>query len=262
MSLDPTSLHSLRRVFNDGFSAHDIAEPLISFDATAAAATVRSTMAEDARRVAGVREKGVVVSFMERPASDDGVCADYAEPFADTDVIPDSSSLAQVVMAMKDKTHLFVAVLGRVGGIITRSDLQKPPVRMWLFGMVTLIEMRFSRLIELALPDDGWRQFLSAGRIEKAESLLAERARRNQHVNLLDCLQFSDKGQIVARNERLRGMTQFDSRRQVEEAFKRVERLRNNLAHSQDIITTDWEVIVQLSENLDRILEGPKLSEA
>jgi hypothetical protein len=128
---------------------------------------------------------------------------------------------------------------------------------MWLFGMVTLIEMRFSRLIERFCPDDTWKQFLSAGRIEKAEQLLEERARRNQDLTLLDCIQLSDKAQIVARNGQLREMTRFQSRRQVEEAAKLLEKLRNNLAHSQDIITGDWEAIVALSENLDSVLDGP-----
>ena len=44
---------------------------------------------------------------------------------------------------------------------------------------------------------------------------------------------------------------------EIEQAFKGLERLRNNLAHSQDIISSDWEIIVQLSENLDQVLEGP-----
>jgi hypothetical protein len=74
---------------------------------------------------------------------------------------------------------------------------------------------------------------------------------------LLDCLQFSDKGQIIARNEEIRGLTQFQSRRQVEQIVKQLERLRNNLAHAQDIIATDWDTIVLLAENLDDILLGP-----
>ncbi|MDP6558285.1 MAG: hypothetical protein QGG71_26720, partial [Pirellulaceae bacterium] len=44
---------------------------------------------------------------------------------------------------------------------------------------------------------------------------------------------------------------------QLEEAAKMLEKLRNNLAHSQDIITNDWETIVTLSERLDEVLEGP-----
>ena len=94
-------------------------------------------------------------------------------------------------------------------------------------------------------------------RIEKARALLNERRRRLQELSLLDCLQLSDKTQIVARHPPLRNLTRFSSRRSMEEATKRLEKLRNNLTHSQDIVSSDWEAIVSLAENLDDILEGP-----
>ena len=94
-------------------------------------------------------------------------------------------------------------------------------------------------------------------RVAGARRLLEERKRRNQELFLLDCLQFSDKIQIFARSKELRATTQFSSRKQLEKEAKRLERLRNNLAHSQDIITTDWEAILGLAESLDRILAGP-----
>ncbi len=34
-----------------------------------------------------------------------------------------------------------------------------------------------------------------------------------------------------------------------------IETLRNNLAHAQDIVTSDWITIVRLAENLDRVLD-------
>ena len=104
--------------------------------------------------------------------------------------------------------------------MVTRDDLQKPPVRMWLFGMVTMIELRYTRLIAGTVPRVRvWREFLSEGRLKKAEELMAERSRRNRSVGLLDCLQLSDKGQIVARNESIRGRTIFTSRRQAEDGI-------------------------------------------
>jgi hypothetical protein len=76
-------------------------------------------------------------------------------------------------------------------------------------------------------------------------------------LSILDCLQFSDKAQIFARSKELRETTRYTSRKQLEKAAKVLQRLRNNLAHSQDIITTDWEAIVDLSTNMKRILNPP-----
>ncbi len=90
--------------------------------------------------------------------------------------------------------------------------------------------------------------------LDKAVQLQQERLRRNQHASLLDCLQFSDKAQIIVRDESLRRQVGFASRHRGEEVIKILERLRNNLAHSQDIVALDWETIVQMSENLDRLI--------
>lgn len=257
MPSNSSAVESLRHVFHEGFSVNDIAEPLVSFDASADAGETRAFMADRGYEVVGVREEGVVVGYLEQSALSDGSCSQHVIAFDEPNVLMGRAPLADVVLRLQETPRLFVAILGRVGGIVTRTDLQKPPVRMWLFGMVTLIEMRFSRLIEQRCPDNTWQQFLSEKRVQKAEELLAERTRRNQQIDLLDCIQFSDKGQIIARNPELRGRTRFESRRQIEQSFKGLERLRNNLAHSQDIIHSDWEIIVQLSENLDRVLEGP-----
>jgi hypothetical protein len=154
--------------------------------------------------------------------------------------------------ALSGAPHVFVKTLGAVGGIITSADIQKPAVRMWLFGIVTLIEMRCAELIESMCPENQWKQYLSEGRLQKAESLLAERQRRSQSVRLFDCLQFADKGQIIARHEALRSATIFTSRRQVEDAVAKLEQLRNNLAHAQDIPDSDWDTILRLCAFITR----------
>ncbi len=74
----------------------------------------------------------------------------------------------------------------------SKIDLQKPPVRMWLFGMITIIEMALTRMIEAVYPDG------------------------------------SD--------------------------LKELEALRNNLAHSWDIIACDWDIIVKLTGYMEQRL--------
>jgi hypothetical protein len=239
------------------FVVHDIAEPLVSFDDFALSEQVLTKMKAGQFEVVGVRRNGRVEGYVEMTDLGSGQCADAMRPFVDDQVVSSELSLPDLVLRLRKHRRLFVSVFGRVGGIVSRADLDKPPVRMWLFGMVTLVEMRFTRLIEHLCPDDSWKQFLSDSRIQKAEQLLQERNRRNQSLKLLDCLQLSDKAQIVARNPQLREMTRFQSRRQVEENAKMLEKLRNNLAHCQELSPDDWDAIVELSENLDRVLDGP-----
>ena len=254
MNWNASTIENLRRVFADGFVARDIAEPLVSFDASTAVSEVAELMERRNFDVVGVRKEGVVVGYVQRADLCGETCGERIRSIEAT--ISDSASFADVVLGLADSPRLFVRVLGAVGGIITMSDLQKPPVRMWLFGMITLLEMRTSRLIELKCQGDSWKQYLSESRLQKAEALLEERRRRNQNLELIDCLQISDKGQIIARNEEIRHLTRMQSRRQTEQAIRMLESLRNNLAHSQDIISCDWETIVWLCKEMEQVISG------
>jgi hypothetical protein len=128
----------------------------------------------------------------------------------------------------------------------------KTPVRTWLIGIVTLIEMRFTELIERNCPAEAWKAYLSDARLQKAQTLQAERRRPNQQLQLFDCVQFSDRDQIMARNEDIRKCTIFSSRNQAEQSIKKLEQLRNNLAHAQDILVSDWKTIIQLCDFITR----------
>lgn len=239
---------TVRRMFAETFTARDIARPLASFEASAPASEVRAFMAARGLDVVGVREDGLVAGYVAGDALGDDTCEAGRRDFDEAAVVDDTAPLLSVLRKLSRLPHVFVRVLGRVGGVIVPGDLQSAPVRMWLFGLLTLIEMHFTDLIERHCPGDAWKQYLSEARLAKAEQLLAERKRRNQGLRLLDCLQFSDRGQVIARNEALRRLTVFPSRSQAEETVKRLEQLRNNLAHSQDILVSDWDTIVGLSE--------------
>ncbi len=212
MTTTTASQHRLRQVFLESFSAADIAEPLASFDAGTSAAEVLAVMVRRAYKVAGIRKDGTLCGYVRQEELAEGACGEAVHPFEAGDVVSDSAGFPELVTRLNDRPRLFVNVLGQIGGIVTRTDLQKPPVRMWLFGMITIMEMALTRLIESAYPDGSWQEYVSEGRLQKASVLLEERKRRHQDLGLLDCLQFSDRGQIVLRNEDLRNKAGFVSR--------------------------------------------------
>ncbi len=251
-----TSTYDINKTFVRSIVARDIAEPLPSFDVTTPAADVRAIMTEQRFVVAGVRTAGLITGYVVADDLEADACGEAGRDFGQAVILTDSALLLDVVRALDTVPWVFVRSLGTVAGYITRSDLQDPPVRMWLFGLITVLEMRFLALIRQHFrSDQGWMQYLSPSRVEKARQLQAERQRRGLDANLIDCLQFADKGQIVVRNDALRNQAGFVSRRRGDEVIKRLERLRNNLAHAQDIVSTDWDVIVGIVNNLSRLIE-------
>ena len=249
------SYYDIDNILLRSLTVRDIAEPLPSFDAGTPAALVRAALEGHHLQIAGVREEGFIAGYLVIDELGEGPCGQFCHPINEAKILSGNAQLSELVLALDQVPYFFVNFLGEISGIVTRADLDDPPVRMWLFGLITLIEMRFLTLIERRFPGEEWQQYLSDKRIEKAVSLQVERRRRKQDPALLDCLQFSDKAQIVIRDEQLRAQIGFQSRRQAEQAIKNLEKLRNNLAHAQDIVSLDWQTIVNLSENLEAVIE-------
>ena len=250
-----SSLQSrMKSLFTEGFIALDIAEPLISFDADRDSKTIRKFMEERKLRVVGLRVDGTVSGFARRADLTDGTCLDHLHPLNERQILPETASFSEVIELLTSSNWCFVSILGTVGAIVTRTDIQKPPVRMWLFGMISIIEMSMMRAIEERYGPEGWQRKISPQRLRKARELQEERYRRNQETDLIDCLQLSDKAFILLKDPEARAEMGFESRRQGEQALKQLESLRNNLAHAQDIVTYNWEGIVKISRRLDRII--------
>jgi hypothetical protein len=88
----------LRHLFFDGFSAMDIAEPLISFDAEADARNVQRFMIEKDFDLVGIRVEGLVKGYVKQNDLSNGLCGDHIRGFIPgDDFVPDTANLAEVV---------------------------------------------------------------------------------------------------------------------------------------------------------------------
>lgn len=243
-------------LFVRSFAARDLAVPLLSCDEGASVDSLRDVMHAQRCDVIGIRRQGVLTGWVSRESLDE-TSSISAQPFHAAMLVSDAATLNDVIERLSRQPFVFVRSFGQIAGFIRRGDLDRPAMRMWLFGLVTIMERRVTWAIGQRFPDGSWSTLISAGRLEKARTLLQERRRRRQNPDLLDCLQFADKGDIIARDESLRQFTRFASRREVEMFVKGLQDLRNNLAHSQDL-TGNWDIVVELATNLHRIVLGPE----
>jgi len=232
------------------FTARDIAEPLYSFDLDSNCVTVRKAMQLNQQDVASIRTSGTVQGYVRLTDLDAGVCSNSMRHFTIDQVITGDSSLSDVVHVLTRHDYCFISLLGEVTGVICRDDINKPMVRMWLFGLITIIEMRVMQMIQSGYPGDSWQSAISEDRLEKAKVMQQERSRRNQHCSLIDCLQLSDKARVAIEQPQILAALGFDSKRTAKRVIKSLESLRNNLSHLQDIVMHDWAQIARLSRRI------------
>jgi hypothetical protein len=230
----------------EGICALDVAEALLSVDA---AAVEQRSIPPDVD-VLGVRQAGRMTGYVHLPLDkESGV-----QPISPEQIVPQTAGLAEVIRVLGDFTCCFVEVLGEVAGLVTREDMEKPPVRMWLFGILTIVETYCSRKLEAFFPDRSWTEHVSPNRLEKAEALQAERKRRGMHTPLVDCMQLSDKLEVLIRLPEMREDFGLQSRSEGKRITKDLEALRNNLAHNQPVAEMSWETLTLMAQRLERIL--------
>lgn len=253
-----SSLEDLRELFEHSITVRHVSEPLASFDSNHLAVQVRRFMEEKDYDVVGVREDGLVSGYAKRgdlSLEDGDQVGIHLVRFKPEDMISESTPLLNVFEALRNSPRVFILILGRVGGIVTKGDLQKAPVRMWLFGLISLIEMQLLRIIRDYYPDDSWKSLISKPRLKKAELLLEDRRKSNEAIGLADCLQFCDKCDIVLKSDELFRLIGFDSKASGERILESMEKdLRNILVHPQDIITGNWPGIADLAAKAEGIL--------
>lgn len=250
-----SSVSDLRRMFARTITLRDIAEPLVSFDHTQPAAGVRAFMAQREFDVVGVREHGVVVGYALRDDLVEGLTGQHRRAFVAGEVLPDNDPLLAAFATLGGRRHVFINVLGQVGGIVTRGDLQKTPVRLWLFGLVSLLEMQLLRVVRERYPGDAWSVLLSEERNHGTRRVFSERRRRHEENDLSDCLQLGDKATIFMKDRELFALSGFSSKQALEDFFKEIGAVRNALAHANDIASGRWPALVELVTTLEGFLE-------
>lgn len=250
-----SGLRDLRQIFERSLTVRHVAEPFLTFDGPRSAPEIRSFMKGWDFDVVGVRDNGLVVGYVKRSELTNGTLDDHRLRFEPELQVDESTPILAALRLLRNAPRVFVVVMDHVLGIITKGDLQKAPVRMYLFGALSLLEMQLLRLIRTTFINGAWKPLLSRNRIGKANVLFKDRRHRNEAIDLADCLQFSDKATIIAKSEKLRKKLGFNSCRDAQIRLDRLKGLRDALAHSQDIVTGSWPGLLDLLEDTELILE-------
>lgn len=173
----------------------------------------------------------------------------------DSEVISESTPLLEVIDILYKKEQVFVKVKRNVTHLVTRSDLDTIPVRIWLYGMISLFEIELKEAIfNLSIQ---WQNILSSNRINKAIELFELKKKNNEEIDVLGCIQMADIGTII-----LKAWNQFDqffpselTKKDIRYSFSKINQLRDVLAHGQKL-RMDWSEVYNLAKIISYILKS------
>lgn len=222
---------------NSFFTAKDISEPLASV-ATDENERLTNFFTDDNFDVVGFNENGRVTGYLDK--KDIGNLEELnksVKKFEIHDLITSNTDLKDCLSLLETRQQLFIIDKSHVSGIVTRSDRQKPAVRMLFFGMITVFESKLAALIDLRYPQNTWANLINGPRVFKAQKLFDELVEKNLEVSLLNCTQICDKTDIVLKDAELRNSLIGLSKTKGETFFNSIQNLRNDLAHAQSLQT-------------------------
>lgn len=130
---------------------------------------------------------------------------------------------------------------GNPAYIVTRTDLDKIPMRIGFFGLISLLETHLKDLIRKQLSH--WEDSITANRLGQAKELYDWKKARGEEIDLIQCLQFGDLGSVFSKKQRFRKFEPDFSRDNWVDMMNNIGRLRDALAHSQSHLGFTWEEI-------------------
>lgn len=254
-----TTWTEISDLLETGITVESIYEPIRSCGKDWSCEEAANLLHELAFDTAGVQaaKGGPILGFVHATELADGRVSEYLNPFIPHHLIAYTAPFADALKALKDQSYVFI--LGRKGveGIITRADLNKPVSRMYMFSLISLLEMHLTFWIRKTHQNDSWRNGVCARRLKRAEQYQEKRSEANQELDLLECLQFCDKTNLVLSNDQALGKFLVDPE-EASTLFAQAEALRNNLAHSQEDVAggLDWDEILPCILQLEQMLEN------
>lgn len=246
----PSPYRELRKLFEENIHVNHISEELVSFEANGKMDMIKEYMERTGFDVVGLKENGKVFGYLERRSG-------TVVRFQPSDLVSESTPLIHLLYLFEHIDRIFILERNEVTRLVTLADLQKPPIRMLLFGIISLMEMHLLHVVKDVYQDGSWKGKISAERLRNAEHVYELRKELNEEITLLDCLQLSDKKTLIVKNKGLLANLGFPSRAEAERFFNKLERLRNNLAHSQELTGGgSFREIIQTVRQCERVLEA------
>lgn len=246
-----TRLSEIRNLFEEGITAKAILEPLKSCPLDADSQEMYRRLDKLDFDVAGVKEnkESRVVGFIYKSdLKESNRVSEVVSNLTPNLLIGSATPLAEIFEILETKDFIFVLVGQQVQGIITRADLNKPPVRIYLFGLISLFEMHLTFWIHEEFKTEDWKKSLNKNRLKKAKRIQKLRKERNEEVGLLHCLQLCDKRDLVMECDAITKTLRFDDMDTARNNLEGIEQLRNSLAHSQVDLANglEWDQVFTL----------------
>lgn len=254
-----TRFSCLKSMFLENISIKEIFEPILCCKVSDLASDAKFAL--DKRQfdtTCVIDHENKIIGYIEASALGEGCVGQYVQDISPEIVIDEGTSLVHLINLLEEVESKYVSSQGKVVGIITRADLNKPIPRVYLFGVISLVELHLNFWVNHFYPNDCWYDVLVEARQKGVIDMHDKKRRNDQYLSFIDCAQLCDKKDILSKNEKFRVLHDFSNRKFLL-FMERLELLRNEIAHSQSKINVEWSKISSTVNRADIFLSKSDL---
>ncbi|MFB3431815.1 MAG: CBS domain-containing protein [Phycisphaerales bacterium] len=175
-------------------------------------------------------------------------------PLHQVPLVGSRDSVDRLIRLMHERKEYYFLVLheSRVSGIVTRSDLDRLPVRLLLISRIVHAEQIMTMILNrCAETRSDWFAQLSGGRQKAVRGVQDRNRASGDDLELIECLYLCDKLTLL---DRLAGL------REVKQSLSSMEKLRNRLMHAREADDDD-ESLAKMIERAVKIDQAIELME-
>lgn len=167
----------------------------------------------------------------------EGTAGERATPITADLMVAASTSLLDLPALFLKNYFFFILTGNEITHVVSFQDMDRLPMKLCLFSLVMELE---SKLLELLSTDraslERYLSCLSSDRLKKAQDLCKMKYKDGTPERLLLCTTFIDKKQILRQVPELASRLPFRSNNEIDRVFKRIENVRNQIAHGDSVI--------------------------
>ena len=251
-----TTFKELQTLFIDQITTKFIFEPLYSCNINDDGLIVKEQLENKDFDIVGVIDDNKnVIAYAEKKDLNGRMIVDSIKKFDLNLIITDSTPISKLPSLLAHHGFVFVMQVDKIVGIVTISDINKPVFRIYLFGIISLFEMHLNYWIDKQYPENSWNSLITEQRLINAKKIFDSNKDINQDLTLRDCLQICDKREVLKKTPEFISNFNF-SKNEFDRFLKIVEKIRNELAHSQNSIISNvgWNSFIEKISLIEKFL--------
>ncbi|UYP44191.1 hypothetical protein NEF87_000476 [Candidatus Lokiarchaeum ossiferum] len=255
----------LEYLFSSKITVSSIVEDLDLLDISNSVEDFHEQMKTNNFDVFGVKKDGKNIGYvnlvdiqdqLEKEPEERDVIENIYKEFKIGELISSHTPILKTILLMKEKKRLFILENEKISGIITKADLQKIPVRVVLFGYISIFEHFLNTLINEKAPEINLSGIIPEEKIQEANRLLEQKKINKEEIDLIGCLTLSSKAKILHKGiEGNTCETIFNiSKSKLSKICSHADKIRNSIYHSQKTISLNIK-----DKIMDNLLEMQKI---